>query len=86
MTILPGDGPTVGFDGERNITMKFPPHLGRRLRPLVPRGGGPEPIDRHTPTVGFKFGANQLWIDRVEELDQAEVWLDIHMFAEPDHY
>ena len=47
---------------------------------------GLNPIDRHAPAVGFKFGANQLWIDRVEELDQAEVWLDIHMFAEPDHY
>jgi hypothetical protein len=47
---------------------------------------GLNPIDTHAPAVGFKFGANQLWIDRVEELGQAAVWLDIHMFAEPDHY
>jgi catechol 2,3-dioxygenase-like lactoylglutathione lyase family enzyme len=29
------------------------------------------------PSVGFEFGANQLWIDRVDGLSQAEIWLEL---------
>ena len=27
--------------------------------------------------MGFEFGSNQLWIDRVEGLSQAEIWLEL---------
>ena len=27
--------------------------------------------------MGFEFGANQLWIDRVGGMSQAEIWLEL---------
>jgi hypothetical protein len=39
------------------------------------------PVVAHAPTeppsVGFTFGSNQLWVDRVEGLSQAELWLEV---------
>jgi hypothetical protein len=40
-----------------------------------------KPLDNHPPQIGFEFGANQLWIDRVPGLSQAEIWLEL---ATPD--
>ena len=34
-------------------------------------------LENHLPAVGFEFGSNQLWIDRVTGLSQAELWLEI---------
>jgi hypothetical protein len=34
-------------------------------------------IEKHSPAVVYEFGANQLWIDRVPGLSQAEVWLEV---------
>ena len=34
-------------------------------------------LQNHLPAVGFEFGSNQLWIDRVTGLSQAELWLEI---------
>ncbi|MGI8739970.1 MAG: VOC family protein [Gammaproteobacteria bacterium] len=34
-------------------------------------------LENHLPSVGFEFGSNQLWIDRVAGLSQAELWLEI---------
>lgn len=70
----------IAFAGGPNIAMKVPPHqweatvafyrdvLG--LRELAPFTGEP-------PSVGFAFGANRLWIDRVAGMSQAELWLEI---------
>ena len=68
------------FAGGRNIAMKVPPHLWdetvRFYRDVV----GFKVIE-HAPTtppsVCFEFGANKLWIDRVDGLSQAEVWLEL---------
>jgi len=38
-------------------------------------------LDNHLSEVGFEFGANQLWIDRVLTTSQAEIWLEL---ATPD--
>lgn len=66
---------TVKFSGGRNIAMKVPSHqydaVVRFYRDVI----GLEPIDR--PEVGFKFGANNLWIDRVPHISQAELWLEL---------
>jgi hypothetical protein len=36
-------------------------------------------IDAHSPSAGFEFGTNQLWIDRFPGLSQAEPWLELIM-------
>jgi hypothetical protein len=69
---------TAIFEGGKNIAMKVPPHQYEatvqfyrdllRLEPISGPGGD---------AVGFKFGANNLWIDRVPAMSQAEMWLEI---------
>ena len=68
------------FRGGRNIAMKVPPHLWAdtvafyrdliRLPVIREEQGDP-------PSVCFAFGANQLWIDRVDAMSQAELWLEL---------
>lgn len=70
----------VKFAGGRNIAMKVPPHLWETtvrfyrdvlaLRVIEQAATVPQ-------SVGFEFGANRLWIDRVEGLSQAELWLEL---------
>jgi catechol 2,3-dioxygenase-like lactoylglutathione lyase family enzyme len=66
------------FSGGRNIALKVPPHqyegtirfyrdvLG--LAPATAPGGD---------AIGFRFGSCNLWIDRVETMSQAELWLEV---------
>jgi catechol 2,3-dioxygenase-like lactoylglutathione lyase family enzyme len=65
------------FAGGRNIALKVPPHqydaTVRFYRDVI----GLKPLDNHPPAIGFEFGANQLWIDRVESMSQAELWLEV---------
>jgi catechol 2,3-dioxygenase-like lactoylglutathione lyase family enzyme len=68
------------FAGGRNIAMKVPPHQWddtvRFYRDVLGLAViEHEPTD--PPSVGFAFGANQLWIDRVEHFSQAELWLEL---------
>lgn len=69
--------PDVAIAGGRNIAMKVPPHLWDTTVRFYREVIGLEEITRHAPAVGFQFGANQLWIDRVESLSQAELWLEL---------
>jgi hypothetical protein len=72
---------SVEFTGGRNIAMKVPPHqweatvgFYRDVLGLPVLDGPPtEP-----PSVSFEFGANRLWIDRVEGMSQAELWLELN--------
>jgi len=68
------------FAGSRNIAMKVPPHLWEATVQFYRDVVALKVVD-HDPTVPpsvcFEFGANQLWIDRVEGLSQAEVWLEM---------
>jgi hypothetical protein len=68
---------TASFAGGRNIAIKVPPHLYdetvRFYRDVV----GLTPLTNHPPEVGFEFGGNQLWIDRVPGMSQAEIWLEL---------
>jgi hypothetical protein len=36
---------------------------------------GLKEITKHAPSIGFEFGPNNLWIDRVNGISQAEIWL-----------
>ena len=66
------------FAGGKNIAMKVPPHqydatvaFYRDLLGLKPIGGP------GGDAVGFEFGPNNLWIDKVSAMSQAELWLEI---------
>jgi catechol 2,3-dioxygenase-like lactoylglutathione lyase family enzyme len=67
----------VKFAGGRNIAMKVPPHLYEVTVQFYRDVVGLELIKKHSSSVGFEFGANQLWIDRVPGLSQAEIWLEL---------
>lgn len=65
------------FIGGRNIAMKVPPHQFDATVRFYGEVLGLKPIENHPSEVGFEFGSNQLWIDRVPGVSQAEVWLEI---------
>lgn len=66
------------FSGGKNIAMKVPPHQWEQTVEFyrdtlhLEEIGGPS-----GDAVGFKFGANNLWIDCVAAMSQAELWLEI---------
>jgi hypothetical protein len=68
------------FRGGRNIAIKVPPHEWEKTVAFYKETLGlsviqelPEGIQ----TVVFEFGSNQLWVDRVEAMSQAEIWLEV---------
>ena len=64
--------------GGKNIAMKVPPHLFgdtvRFYREIL----GLKVLERYSPDVAFQFGEMVLWIDSVEKLSQAELWLEVN--------
>jgi hypothetical protein len=66
----------VRFAGGHNIAMKVPPHQYEQTIRFYRDVAGLTPIERLAPVVVFEFGGNQLWIDRVPGLSQAEIWLE----------
>ncbi len=70
----------VNFAGGRNIAMKVPPHLWEATVRFYRDVLALEIIEQATTvpmSVAFEFGANRLWIDRVDGLSQAELWLEL---------
>ena len=71
----------VTFAGGRNIAMKVPPHQWeqtvRFYRETVGLPKIDNPFESGPASVGFQFGANRLWIDRVPGVSQAELWLQL---------
>jgi len=65
------------FSGGRNIAMKVPPHLYEATVQFYRDIVGLKELPQHAPFTVFEFGANQLWIDNVPALSQAEVWLEL---------
>ena len=68
------------FAGGRNIAMKVPPHLWEETVRFYRDVLALETIAHDTAapsSVGFEFGPNRLWIDRVDGLSQAEIWLEL---------
>ena len=57
--------------------MKVPPHQYEATVRFYRDVLGLEQIEELLPAVGFRFGSNQLWIDRVEGMSQAELWLEL---------
>jgi catechol 2,3-dioxygenase-like lactoylglutathione lyase family enzyme len=69
--------PTVNFFAGRNIAMKVPPHLYEATVHFYRDVVGLRQLEKHLPFVVFEFGANQLWLDNVPALSQAEIWLEL---------
>jgi catechol 2,3-dioxygenase-like lactoylglutathione lyase family enzyme len=67
----------TGFSGGRNIAIKVPPPHYETTVEFYRDVVGLQPVEKHAPSVVFAFGTNQLWIDRVPGLSQAEVWLEL---------
>ena len=67
----------IKFSAGRNIAMKVPSHLYEATVQFYRVVVGLSEIKKHAPSVGFEFGSNQLWIDNVPGLSQAETWLEI---------
>lgn len=66
------------FSGGKNIAMKVPPNQYDQTVAFYRDTLGLEEIGGPTgDAVGFKFGANNLWIDKVAAMSQAELWLEI---------
>jgi hypothetical protein len=68
------------FEGGRNIAMKVPPHLWEQTVGFYRDTAGLEVIKEQSTeieSVCFRFGANQLWIDKVPTLSQSELWLEL---------
>jgi catechol 2,3-dioxygenase-like lactoylglutathione lyase family enzyme len=67
----------IKFAAGRNIAMKLPPHLFDATLQFYRDVLGLKEIKKHAPSVGFKFGSNNLWLDRVPGISQAETWLEV---------
>jgi len=67
----------VSFRGGRNIALKVPLHRWAATVDFYERTLGLAVQRRDAASVAFAFGPNVLWIDRVEHLSQAEVWLEV---------
>ena len=65
------------FSAGRNIAMKVPPHLHEATVRFYRDTLGFEEVERQGESIGFRFGSNTLWIDRVPGMSQAETWLEV---------
>ncbi|HUF19347.1 MAG TPA: hypothetical protein VMP00_01210 [Burkholderiales bacterium] len=65
------------FTGGRNIAMKIPPHQFDETVRFYREVIGLKEVAELAPSVVFEFGANRLWLDRVETLSQSEIWLEL---------
>ena len=67
----------MNFTGGTNIAMKVPTHQWEDTVAFYRDVIGLRQLDQHLPHVVFQYGPNQLWIDRVDALSQAEIWLEL---------
>jgi catechol 2,3-dioxygenase-like lactoylglutathione lyase family enzyme len=65
------------FSAGRNIAMKVPPHMFDATVQFYRDVLGLREITKHAPSIGFEFGSNNLWIDRVAGMSQTEIWLEV---------
>lgn len=57
--------------------MKVPPHQYEATIQFYRDVLGLKEITKHAPSIGFEFGPNNLWIDRIDGISQAEIWLEV---------
>ena len=69
------------FSGGQNIALKVPSHHWTETISFYRDVLGLEviePISDGTLSVCFEFGVNRLWVDRMDDLQQAEIWLELN--------
>ena len=66
----------TAISGGVNIAMKVPAHQYEAVVAFYRETLGCEEI-AGGDDVSFRFGANRLWIDRVSQISQAEIWLEL---------
>ena len=65
------------IEGGINIAMKVPAHQYEATVAFYRDTLSLEPFTEKPGNIGFIHGPNRLWIDRVENYTQAEVWLEL---------
>jgi catechol 2,3-dioxygenase-like lactoylglutathione lyase family enzyme len=65
------------FIAGRNIAMKIPPHEFSRTVEFYRDILGLPLIEEEIPSIVFEFSGKRLWLDRVDHISQAEIWLEI---------
>jgi catechol 2,3-dioxygenase-like lactoylglutathione lyase family enzyme len=76
------------YTGGRNIAMKVPPHQWEATVHFYRDLLGLSVAREEAASIAFTFGVNQLWIDRVETVSHAELWLEVttsDLQASADH-
>jgi catechol 2,3-dioxygenase-like lactoylglutathione lyase family enzyme len=65
------------FKPGQNIAMKIPPHEFEKAVSFYRDILGLRQLKRPGPSPAFDFGGKTLWLDKVDALSQAEVWLEV---------
>ena len=69
------------FKPGENIAIKVPPHQYEQTVSFYRDTLGLEPINGPSPdtydSISLRFGDKNLWIDKIDSLSQAEIWLEI---------
>ena len=65
------------FTAGRNIAMKIPPHEFSRTVEFYRDILGLPLVEEEAPNIVFEFGKKRLWLDKVDHISQAEIWLEI---------
>jgi hypothetical protein len=71
------------FRGGRNLALKVPPHQFEATVAFYRDVLGLEPLPTEGASAAFRFGSLCLWVDRMAQLSQAEVWLEVQA-EDPD--
>lgn len=71
------DGAKPAFRAGRNIAMKVPPHQFDATVAFYRDVVALPHLGSYRHSESFEFGSVRLWIDRVERLSQAEIWLEL---------
>ncbi|MFX1428065.1 MAG: hypothetical protein ACFFBE_16550 [Promethearchaeota archaeon] len=69
----------LSIEGGKNIAIKIPSHLFIPTVKFYRDILNLEVIEQNSNLVQFKFGEMSLYIDKVDHISQAEVWLEIHV-------
>ena len=65
------------FAGGQNIALKIPPHEFDDAVCFYRDVLGLRQLDDYLPSTVFEYGTNLLWLDPVETMTQAEIWLEL---------
>ncbi len=70
--------PKPVFSAGRNLAMKIPAGQYEATVRFYRDVLGLAQVADAEPDLVFEFGDKHLWLDRVEGLDKAEIWLEVH--------